>query len=187
MKRVCTICGICGVTAIFAVTALCQNFDVPPPPPNTPPPETHAAKLAAPYPAPRSGKQAKPSHPVKELNVYELVEKLEALKARQEALDAEARETRALLNERFRTLQDRVGKATFALTPPMGYPAPPSVDPQPVRPQITEPGTGSPSFPPRTATPKGPTDEADPQLPPKAAKPTTQRKPIVDSIEYGPR
>ena len=46
----------------------------------------------------------------KQPNIYDLLEKLEALKAKQNTLESEVRETRALLNEKFRTLQERVGK-----------------------------------------------------------------------------
>jgi hypothetical protein len=47
----------------------------------------------------------------KQQNVYDLLEKLEGLQTKKDALESEIRETRALLNEKFRTLQERVGKA----------------------------------------------------------------------------
>lgn len=57
-------------------------------------------------------------------NVYTLLAKLEALKGKQEALDAEVRETYALLNEKFRTLQIRMAKAGAGVPTPVTYGVP---------------------------------------------------------------
>jgi hypothetical protein len=62
----------------------------------------------------------------KNANVYDLLEKLEGLQAKKDALESEIRETRALLNEKFRTLQGRVGKANVT---PHGSPYAPAVTP----------------------------------------------------------
>jgi hypothetical protein len=62
----------------------------------------------------------------KQANVYDLLEKLEGLQAKKDVLESEIRETRALLNEKFRTLQERVGKANVT---PHGSPYAPAVTP----------------------------------------------------------
>jgi hypothetical protein len=61
--------------------------------------------------------------PAKAGTVYDLVERVESLKAKREAIDQELRETQALLREKFNALQERVGKADPRL-PPAAEPAP---------------------------------------------------------------
>ena len=129
MKRTSLLFGIGGLATLLANAAVCHAYQataVPASLPCEPTPATHTKAT------PCCGKQADPlvsgkpccqaaccavaakaaaaSPAAKQPNVYDLLEKLEALKAKQDALESEVRETRALLNEKFRTLQERVGK-----------------------------------------------------------------------------
>jgi hypothetical protein len=119
--------------------------------PSSPPFDSPPARQTGPTTAPGSGKTADPLVPQKtgsvlscckgpapsccavpgtatpaarHPNVYDLLEKLEALKAKQNALESEVRETRALLNEKFRTLQERMGKVGAGLPTPVAYEVP---------------------------------------------------------------
>jgi hypothetical protein len=136
-----------GLTALLVGYAVCHAFPYEPARKPTPPtraiPESPECDLAFPAPATkpvaRTTEVKAPAAPSttpgccavtftaaapvsKEPNVYDLLAKLEALKAKQDALDAEVRETHALLNEKFRTLQMRMAKVGAGV--PMTYPAP---------------------------------------------------------------
>jgi hypothetical protein len=150
-----------GLTALLVGYAVCHAFPSEPARKPTPPtraiPESPECDLAFPAPAAKPVALAAPSTtpgccavtftaaaPVsKEPNVYDLLAKLEALKAKQDALDAEVRETHALLNEKFRTLQMRMAKVGAGV--PMTYPAP-VYQPAPV-PPTTCPAPDAPAKP----------------------------------------
>src|SRR5262245_49854144 len=142
MKRTSLFFGIGGLAALLAIAAVCHAYQAttaPASPPCEPTPAPHTKAT------PCCGKQADPlvsgkpccqaacravaakaaaaSPLAKQPNVYDLLEKLEALKAKQDALESEVRETRALLNEKFRTLQERMGKVGAGVPPH----APPAV------------------------------------------------------------
>jgi hypothetical protein len=174
-----------GLTALLIGYAVCHAFPYEPAKKPTPPtraiPESPECDLAFPAPATkpvaRTTEVKAPAAPSttpgccavmftaaapvsKEPNVYDLLSKLEALKAKQDALDAEVRETHALLNEKFRTLQMRMAKVGAGV--PMTYPAPvyptptltPSYQPAPV-PPTTCPAPNAPP-PPKPLVPSKP-------------------------------
>jgi hypothetical protein len=137
MKRIYLFCGVGCVVALFAVTAFSQGYQKVPVSPcseMTPACHTKATPCCENAPASKTCCQdtccavtvkatvAAPA--TKQANVYDLLEKLDALKAKQDALESEVRETRALLNEKFRTLQERVSKASM---PPNGSPYAPAI------------------------------------------------------------
>jgi hypothetical protein len=174
MKRIYLFCGVGCVVALLAVTALSQGFQGVPANPEA---DFSARTVPPPAEAPRARNSNSPPRKADPFvaapddaslqakkqtgNVYELLEKLEALKAKKDALESEIRETRALLGEKFRTLQERVAKAGM---PPHG-PAIPTcqvplttatphvcVPPQPPSPVVPAQDVGFPVTPP-TATP----------------------------------
>src|SRR5262245_54280419 len=132
MKRTSLFFCIGGLAALLAIAAVCHAYQAATVPASPPCEPTAAPHTKA---TPCCGKQADPlvsgkpccqsaccavaakAPAAKQPNVYDLLEKLEALKAKQDALESEVRETRALLNEKFRTLQERVGKAGAGLPP----------------------------------------------------------------------
>ncbi len=141
MKRIYLFGGVGCFVALFAVTAFSQGFQGVPanpeadftarslPPQKSDSPTAKNAAVAS-KPCCRTAECALAVKATavasKQQDVYYLLEKLEALKAKQDALESEIRETRALLGEKFRRLQERVGKATMT---PRGSPYAPAITP----------------------------------------------------------
>jgi hypothetical protein len=130
-----------GLAALLAGYAACHAFPYEPARKPTPPtravPAAPECDLACPAPATKpvarttEVKAVAPAccavtltNVAKDPNVYDLLAKLEALKAKQDALDSEVRETYALLNEKFRTLQMRMAKVGAGVPTPVTCPVP---------------------------------------------------------------
>jgi hypothetical protein len=120
MLRPRVLCGVIGLTALLAVTAVCQDKSarsVPPASRAVIPPSVPAPPQLA-VPAPPLGTAAKPA------GVDDPLDKLEGLKAKREAIEREEKATHALLKERLKAQQERIGKLG------LGQPVPPLCEKQ---------------------------------------------------------
>jgi hypothetical protein len=107
MRRLYLICGI--LIASLAIAAICQGYQA------VPGEITTAPGIPA-APAPRS--------------VNEVLDRLEALKARREAIEREEKALVAILRQKLRAQQDRIGKlgistSSVEAVPPHTGPVPP--------------------------------------------------------------
>jgi hypothetical protein len=136
--------GFSGLVASLAAAALCQAYP--------------DGQLDPPI-APSAPAAVLPSQP-SSTGIDDLIVRLEAIKARKEALEREEKETRALLKEKLKALEDRVEKLG------VNDPAPACLAPQPAQ---------NPSY----AVPVQPAVQPLPGYPPAAPGPTQSYKPVT--------
>jgi hypothetical protein len=121
------LCGVIGLTALLAVTAVCQD-SVPgksDPSPSDLRPEDPGSRGPLPGPltpsVPQPPQLAVPATPLgssaKPAGVDDLLDKLEGLKAKREAIEREEKATHALLKERLKAQQERIGKLGLVVPP----------------------------------------------------------------------
>ncbi len=102
MRRTHIFCGIGGLIALLAIRAACQGYQQSAPVPApaysaTPPPVDSLPPTQGPP-------SAKP------MGVDDLLDKLEALKAKREAIEREEKATHTLLKARIKVQHERMGK-----------------------------------------------------------------------------
>ncbi len=124
MRRTRIFCGIGGLIALLGISAACQGYQQSAPAPAP-------AYSATPPPVdPLDQKQAVSTPPsAKPIGVDDLLDKLEALKAKREAIEREEKATHALLKAKIKVQQERMGKLGVGNPGPDVQP-PPNIYPQ---------------------------------------------------------